>query len=77
MPLISCKIGIKLTWTKYCVSFANGADNTDANPDNIILTIKDTKLYVPGVTSSAKDNQKLSNFSTMDLKDQFIGINIK
>ena len=77
MPQISCKIGIKLTWTKYCVLFANGADNTDANPDNIIFTIKDTKLYVLGVTSSAKDNQKLSNFSTMDLKDQLIGINIK
>ena len=26
---------------------------------NIILTIKDTKLHVPAVTLSAKDNQKL------------------
>ena len=39
---------------------ALGPDNTNANPKNIIFTIKDTKLYVPVVTSSAKDNQKLS-----------------
>ena len=37
-----------------------GNDNTNANPNNIIFTIKDTKLYVLVVTLSAKDNQKLS-----------------
>ena len=37
-----------------------GADNDDANPNNIISTIKDIKLYVPVVTSSTKDNEKLS-----------------
>ena len=30
------------------------------NGNNIIFTIKDTKLYVPVVTLSARDNQKLS-----------------
>ena len=30
--------------------------NEDANAKNIIYTIKDTKLYVPAVTLSAKDN---------------------
>ena len=39
---------------------AASANNANANPDNIIFTIKDTKLYVPFVTLSAKDNQKLS-----------------
>ena len=39
---------------------AAGADNTNANPDNIISTIKDTKIYVPVVTLPASDNQKLS-----------------
>ena len=34
-------------------------DNTTANPNNIIFTIKDTKLYVPAVTLSARDNPKL------------------
>ena len=45
---------------KHCVLAAAGKDNTDANPDNIFFTIKDTKLYVPAVTLSTKDKQKLS-----------------
>ena len=36
------------------------ADNDNANSNNIIFTIKDTKLYVPIVTLSKRDNQKLS-----------------
>ena len=44
----------------HCVLFVAGADNDDPNPNNIISTIKDIKLYVPVVTSSAKDNEKLS-----------------
>ena len=36
--------------------YANG--NNDDN--NISFTIKDTKLYVPEVTLSTRDNQKLS-----------------
>ena len=59
MPLINCKVELKLKWTKYCVLFAAGVDNTNANP-NFIFTVKDTKLYVPVVTLSARDNQKLS-----------------
>ena len=30
----------------HCVSSANGNYNTDANPDNIIFTIRETILYV-------------------------------
>ena len=39
-----------------------GADNDNGNDgyNNIVFTIKDTKLYVPVVTLSARDNQKLS-----------------
>ena len=37
-----------------------GMFNEDANANNIISTIKDIKLYVPVVTLSARDNQKLS-----------------
>ena len=39
-----------------------GSDNANGNNDdnNIIFTIKDTKLYVPVVTLSARGNQKLS-----------------
>ena len=39
---------------------AAGADNTSANPNIIIFTIKDTKCYVAVVTLSARDNQILS-----------------
>ena len=35
-------------------------DKDDANYDNIILTNKDTKFFVPVVTLPVKDNQKLS-----------------
>ena len=59
MPLINCKVELKLKWTKYCVLSAAGADNANANSKNIIFTIKDTKLFVPVVTVSGRENQKL------------------
>ena len=61
-PLVNCKIELKLWREKYCILSANSNDNDDANSNNIIFTIKDTKLYVPFITLSAKDNQKLSKF---------------
>ena len=66
MPLINCKAELKLKQTKYCVLSANNNDNVNdnGNANNIIFTIKDTKLYVPVVTISAKDNQKLSKHPT-------------
>ena len=60
MPLINCKIELKIKWTKHCVLAAVGSDNTNDNLNNVVFTIKDTKLYVPVVTLSAKDNHKLS-----------------
>ena len=63
IPLINCKVKLKLKWTKYCVLTAAGADNVNGNDDdnnnNKIFAIKYTKLYVPVVTLSARDNQKL------------------
>ena len=60
MPLINCKGELKLKWTKYCVLSAAGNDNHNDMVIKIIFIIKDTKLYVPVVTLSAKDNRKLS-----------------
>ena len=60
MPLINSKVELKLKWTKYCILSANGNNNDNDNANNIIFTIKDTKLYTPVVTLSARDNQKLS-----------------
>ena len=37
MPLINCKVELKLKWAKHCVLSEAGADNTNANPDNIFL----------------------------------------
>ena len=65
MPLINCKLELRLKWTKYCVLSTADNDNlnnndNDNDDNNIIFTIKNTKLYVPVVTLSARDNQKLS-----------------
>ena len=64
MPLINCKVELKLRQTKHCVLSVAGTDNANRNNDdnNIIFTIKDTKLFVPVFTLSAKGNQKLSKF---------------
>ena len=63
MPLVNRRAELKLRWTRYCILSASGNKNNineDANVNNIIFTIKDTKIYVPVVTLSARDNQKLS-----------------
>ena len=52
IPLINCKVELKLKWTKYCVSTVAGNENeinNNNNANNIIFTIKDTKLYAPVV----------------------------
>ena len=45
-----------------------GTDNTDANVENIIFTINNTKSNVPVVTLLAKDNQKLSKLLSKGLE---------
>ena len=70
MPLINCNVELKLKWSNYCILSAAGNDNANGNDGNIIFTIKDTKLYIPVVTLSARDNQKLTKLSKRDLKDQ-------
>ena len=41
----------------HCILSIAGADD-NANSNNIIFTIKDTKLYVPVITLSAKKQPK-------------------
>ena len=63
MPLSNCKVELKLKWTKYCVLSSLGTENDindTAGVNNITFTFKHTKLYIPVVTLSARDNQKLS-----------------
>ena len=60
MPLINCKVDLKLKWKKYCVLAVTAIDSNNGNPNRIIFTINDTNIYVPVVTLLANDNQKLS-----------------
>ena len=65
MPMVNCKVEMRLKWTKHCVLTVAGVDHAEANRNNIILTIKDKKLYVPVVTLPVKQNKKLSKFLTL------------
>ena len=55
--MINCEIELILTWSKNCVL----ADMTVANnpPTGLEFQINDTKLYVPVVTLSKENDQKL------------------
>ena len=77
MPLIHCKVELKITWTDHRVLSANGNDNDDANSNSFTSAVKDTKFYVPIVSLSAKDNQNCQIFLVNGLIDQCIGMNIK
>ena len=80
IPLINCKVELKLKWTEYCVLSVAGKENNindDADANNIIFTIKDRKLYVPLVSLLAKIIKNYQNVLAKDLKYQFIGMNIK
>ena len=51
MPLINCEVNLILTWSKDCVITNSTGEGKFA--------ITETKLYVPVVTLSTKDNAKL------------------
>ena len=62
MPLINCKIHLELNCNNNCVIYGAdtyvGGDN--ANNRETTFKIKSTKLYVPIVTLSTKDNVNLA-----------------
>ena len=51
MPLINCEVNLILTWSSTCVITNSAGAGT--------FPITDTKLYVPVVTLSTKENAKL------------------
>ena len=56
MPLVNCKIDLELTWHKDCI-----ISSVDTAANQVVsFMITDTKLYVPIVTSSTKDNTNLT-----------------
>ena len=54
MPLINCEVNLMLTWSADCVIVSTDVANQIAT-----FAITNTKLYVPVVTLSTKDNAKL------------------
>ena len=54
MPLINCEVELILTWSKNCIIICTNID--DQIPT---LTITGTNLYIPVVTLSTQDNEKL------------------
>ena len=43
MLLINSKVALTLRWTKHCVLASASVENTDADSNNIIFTIKKKK----------------------------------
>ena len=62
MPLINCKIHLESNWNDDCVMYGAdtyaGVDN--ANDRETTFQIRSTKLYIPVVTLSTKDNENLT-----------------
>ena len=52
MPLINCKIHLKLNWTEDCILSSDG--------DSAKFKITDAKLYIPIVILSTKGNINLT-----------------
>ena len=56
MPLVNCKIDLELTWHKDCI-----ISSADAAAGQVVsFMITNTRLYVPIVTLSTKDNNNLT-----------------
>ena len=65
MVLINCEVSLILTWSKNCVLTSEAIRNAEPGvnainyPAGAPFKIKDTKLYVPVVTLSAENDNKL------------------
>ena len=58
IPLINCKTPLQLNWNNNCVMYSADtyAGGDDGNKSETVFQIRSTKLYVPIVTLSTKDN---------------------
>ena len=68
MPLINCEVNLILTWSKDCVITNSTGEGK--------FEITETKLYVPVVTLSTKDDEKLLQQLKYGFKQQLVGINM-
>ena len=86
IPLINFEVSLTLTWSENCVITSKETREADAdadpavdeidNPTNATFKIKDTKPYVPVVTLSAENDNKLLEQLKTGFKEQLNGINI-
>ena len=70
-PLINCEVSLNLKWSKNCVLTSKATRNIIAaqgdqplvnainSPTNAVLDVTDCKLYIPVVTLSVKNDNKL------------------
>ena len=68
MPLINCEINLILTLSKDCVITISTGEGK--------FSTSETKLYVPVVTLSTKNNEKLLQQLKSGFKKQLVGINM-
>ena len=78
MSLINCEVNLFLTWSEKCVTTSKVTRDADPdvnpaviavnNPTNATFKITDTKLYVPVVTLSTEDDNKLLEQSKLGFK---------
>ena len=69
IPLINCEVSFSLTWSENFVITSKSTREADPdtdtavaeinNPTNATFKIEDTKMYVPVVTLSAKNDNNL------------------
>ena len=61
MSLINCKVHLELNWNNNCAMYGADAYNAaDNNNRETTFQITSTRLYVPVVTLSTKDNENLT-----------------
>ena len=69
IPLINFEVSLPLAWSEKCVLTSKATRDADPdadpavvginNPKNVVFKIKDTKLYIPVVSLSAENDNKL------------------
>ena len=69
IPLINCEVSLALIWSENCVITSKATREADSdadpavaginNPTNAVFKITDCKLYIPVVTLSAENDNKL------------------
>ena len=78
IPLINCEISLDVTWPENCVLTSKASREADPDTDpaitgmnnskNVTFKITDCKLYVPIVTLSAENDNKLLEQLRTDFK---------